>query len=225
MDISLLAVASNSTGALTTQPVTNEIFWQHITKFGIREALMLIAFGIVCIFYGWRIFKGLVVLCCAFIGMAIGMMVDGKLHSSPWMAVLGLLLMGFIAFPFTKYAVCILGAFAGGVLTGGIWYAFGLPYEYIWAGALVGVVAGAMISFIVFKISVMLFTCLAGSVMVIAGLLAVFRLYQPSSQMTADLVLLHKWFLPALLIFFTIVCMFVQNKLIKEGASFSLESE
>jgi hypothetical protein len=224
MDISaLVSVAMEISGK--AKPVAwEQEFWRHIVTLGLRESLVLLAFGSVCIFYGWRIFRILVVICCAFIGMLLGMWVGAKAGSQLWGGVFGAILLAIVAFPLTKWAVCILGALAGGILTGGVWYALGLPSEYIWAGALVGVVAGGMISFIVFKISIMLFTCLAGVTMILAGILALFYMYQPSARTVQDLVLHNQWFLPAAIILPTIGAMFLQNKLISTGSSFSLES-
>jgi hypothetical protein len=54
----------------------------------------------------------------------------------------------------------VLGAVSGGILTAGVgwrWTASGIRL----GGGLVGLIAGGMISFIVFKIAVILFTSLA----------------------------------------------------------------
>jgi len=203
--------------------VSPGIFWQQIVSIGLREALGLVAFGFVCVFYGWRIYRGLVVICAAFIGMIVGISVGAKLGSEMWGGAVGLIVLAIVAFPLTKVGVAILGACAGGIITGGIWYALRLPYEYIWAGALVGFVAGGMVSFIVFRISIMLFTSLAGTAMVIFGLLAVFNLYQPTSQTIHNMVIEYQWFVPLVLILPALGCLFLQNKLIQNGSSFSLE--
>jgi hypothetical protein len=59
--------------------------------------------------------------------------------------------------------------------------------------------------------------------MIIASILSLFHLYQPSARTVSDLVLLHPWFVPIMLILPTIGAMFLQNKFIKEGSSFSLD--
>jgi hypothetical protein len=224
MDFFSFLASTNQNSNHSELIITAQTFWQQIASLGLREALVLIAFGAVCIFYGWRIFRVLVVITCAVIGMVLGMRFGIRFGSQVWGGVLGLLLFGIIAFPFTKWAVSIMGALAGGFVTAGIWYACGLPNDLIWAGALMGVIAGGMISFIIFKISVMLFTCLAGITMLIIGVFALFNLYPPSSQTIHDLVLGHRWFMPVALILPTMGCMFLQNKLIKDGSSFSLDA-
>ena len=111
----------------------------------------------------------------------------------------------------------ILGAVAGGILTAGLWYACKLPEQYIWAGGLVGVVAGGMISFIVFKIAVMLFTSLGGGVLVVTGALALLYQYEsiqePPTERVMELFYNHNWFVPVLLLVPTIIGIAVQNKL------------
>jgi len=53
-----------------------------------------------------------------------------------------------------RWPVSVLGAVVGGVLIAGIWYAFELPEQYIWTGALIGFVAGGAISFVIFSFRV-----------------------------------------------------------------------
>ena len=118
-----------------------------------------------------------------------------------------------------RWAVSALGAAAGAVLAGGIWYAFELPGKYILAGAIIGIVAGGMISFIVFKIAIMLFTSLGGGTLIVAGLLALLNHYEnglePPSANVHDMVYQHNWFFPALLLLSTTIGIIVQNKFIK----------
>jgi hypothetical protein len=114
-----------------------------------------------------------------------------------------------------KYAVSILGAVSGGVITAGLWHAASLPETYIWAGALVGVVAGGMISFIVFRMSVILFSSLAGSGLIVAGIMALLYIYKPTSQGLENIYFNQQWFLPVVLIIPAILGLYMQNKLVK----------
>jgi hypothetical protein len=114
-----------------------------------------------------------------------------------------------------RWAVCVLGAVAGGILTSGIWYASGLPEKYIWAGALVGMVAGGMISFIIFKIAVVLFSSLGGSALMVVGVLAVLYRYMNTDGQIERLVCEQKWFMPVALMVPTIVGVILQNKFVK----------
>ena len=103
-----------------------------------------------------------------------------------------------------------------------VWYAVGLPEQYILAGALIGIVAGGMISFIIFKIAVMLFTSFQGGVLIIAGCLALLYLHPQTTGQVERLVMEDKWFLPVLLFIPTIAGIFLQNKLIKNSPKWEL---
>jgi len=81
------------------------------------------------------------------------------------MGLLCVVFFSVLSIPFMRWGVSLLGAASGGILTAGVWLALGLPQEYVWAGGLIGLIAGGMISFIVFKIAVILFTSLGGSIL------------------------------------------------------------
>ncbi len=211
------AVESAETSASDSMLVLN-LFWDHVVDLGPIEAATFISFGTVCLLYGWRVFKILVVICFALLGLALGMTLGEKIqgdNSELWAGLAGLGLMGAVSLPLMRYAVSILGAIAGGILTSGLWYACGLTDTYIWAGALIGIIAGGMISFIVFRIAVMLFSSLGGSSLIVVGLLALLYTYHPGGGNLKALVLGSKWFLPTALMVPTAIGLIVQNKFIK----------
>jgi hypothetical protein len=55
-----------------------------------------------------------------------------------------------------------------------------------WAGGLIGLVVLGMLSFILFKTSVILFTCVQGAVMFVLGASALFMKYTPWSSEAHD---------------------------------------
>jgi len=215
--------ADTSVGDTITEIVPIDLIWEQIISLNKLEALMFMAFGSVCLFYGWRVFKVLVVISFAFLGLAGGLMLSDVVGGSG--SILGGLLaifLGIVSVPLMRWAVSLLGAAAGGLLTAGIWYACGLPEQYIWAGALVGIVAGGMISFIIFRIAVMLFSSLGGSALMVSGVMALLYIYPQTSEQIQDLVFNEKWFLPAALAIPTAVGILLQNKFIKGSQSWSV---
>ncbi|MHC4726496.1 MAG: hypothetical protein ACYS17_04645 [Planctomycetota bacterium] len=157
------AVETASSGAAEEAFVPMESFWNYITTLDRVEAVTFISFGVVCLMYGWRVFKILVVISFALLGLFMGFSVTDKivgLNNQLAGGLVGMCLLGILSVPLMRWAVSVLGAVAGGILSSGIWYASGLTERYIWAGALIGMVAGGMISFIVFKIAVILFSSL-----------------------------------------------------------------
>jgi hypothetical protein len=212
------------------QMIQMDIFWQQIAKLNWLQAIIAISFGSVYLIYGWRIFKVLAVVSFGMVGLFAGIHLGSKIGTGPsaelWGGVMGLLVLGVLSIPFMHWAVSILGAVAGGIITGCIWYAVGFPEQYLWAGIAIGIIAGGMISFIVFKISVMLFTSLGGAVLIITGMLALARLYERfqtgDASFVYSLVNDYRWFMPSLLVFVTFIGLVIQHKLVKGSSDWKL---
>ena len=202
-----------------------EWIWTHITSLGILEALTFISFGAVCLFYGWRVFRILVVISFAMLGLVLGMMISSKIggeNNNPLLGVVVAIVMGIVSVPLMRWAVSILGAAAGGIVTAGLWYACKLPEQYIWAGGLVGVVAGGMISFIIFRIAVMLFSSMSGSALIVMGMLALLYHYPQTTERVQELVFSESWFLPIALMAPTAIGILLQNKFVKGSPNWSV---
>jgi len=200
-----------------------DFIWKQILELHYVEALAFICFGVVCLLYGWRIFKILVTLCFALVGLFGGLMVNEKLvgGNGMWLGLMGVVMMGVLSLPLMRWGVSALGAVAGGILTGGIWYAFALPDGYIWAGALAGLIAGGMISFIVFKLAVVLFTSFGGGALIVIAVLAVLYEYFDPEKVRI-LVFDYRWFLPVAFIVPTLVGIIVQNKFISSSKDWNI---
>ena len=194
-----------------------DLIWKQITSLGRLEALTFVSFGVVCLFYGWRVFKILVTISFALIGLSVGVYINKTLigGNGAWLGIIGMVLFAVFSVPMMRWGVSILGAAAGGILAGGIWYAFKLPEQYIWAGALAGVIAGGMISFIIFKIAIMLFTSFGGGALIVVGSLAILYSHLQMADRIEELFFQRSWFLPVALLVPTAFGVFVQNKFIK----------
>ncbi len=223
--LNILATAVEESVTEKPSIVPLDLLWDNITSLNIVEALTFIAFGIVCLLYGWRVFKVLVVITFGLLGLVIGMFAWEKIAGSQnqiFAGIVSLILLAAVSVPLMRWAVSILGALAGGVLTSGIWYACHLPEQYIWAGGLVGLVAGGMISFIIFRISVMLFSSFGGSFLIIVGFFALLHQYPSTQQDIHDLIFYQKWFLPISFLLPTALGVYFQNKFIKGAQDWSL---
>ncbi len=219
--VTILARTVESSGrtpeAVEGAVVPVDVIWERITSLDLLEALTFISFGVVCLFYGWRIFKILVTISFALLGLLVGVWTNRLLIGGNviWLAAITTVVFAFLSVPLMRWGVSILGAVAGGVLTGGAWLALELPEKYIWAGGLIGFIAGGMISFIVFKAAVMLFTSLGGSGLIVVGTLAILYNYMGASEKLQLLVFDQKWFLPVVLVVPMAIGMLLQNKFIK----------
>ncbi len=219
------AVETSSEQAAEEAVVPIETFWAYITSLNLVEAVTFISFGAVCLFYGWRVFKILVVISFALLGLFLGFSITDKivgLNSQLWGGLIGMVLLAVLSIPLMKWAVCLLGAAAGGILSSGIWYASGLTEKYILAGALIGMVAGGMISFIVYKIAVILFTSLGGSCLIVVGSLALLYLYPQTSERVEEIIFTKKWFLPTVLMAPTLIGVILQNKFVKDSKDWDM---
>ena len=227
MDFSILAqaAASASHGNADQTIVPMNWFWQQITSLSRLEALMFISFGSVCLLYGWRIFKILVVINFGLIGLVVGMTITKHISGINNQLAGGLVGMGILAVlsvPLMKWGVTVLGAIAGAFMAASIWYACNLPEQFIWAGALTGLVAGGMISFIIFKVAIMLFTSLWGSTLIISGSLALLYLYAETAPQVEKLVFEKNWFLPVVIIVPTLIGIILQNKFCKDSKDWEI---
>jgi hypothetical protein len=220
--LQIALVAAQQSGEKNIVPL--KIIWDHVSKLDLVEALTFISFGTVCLFYGWRIFKILVTICFGLVGLAVGVWVNNQLVGGNvvWLAVFSVLVFAIFSIPLMRWGVTVLGAVSGGILTAGVWLAVGLPQEYVWAGGLVGLIAGGMISFIVFKIAVILFTSLGGSTLMTVGILAVLYGYMVDRQKLETLVFNYQWFLPAMILVPMAVGIFMQHRFIKTAQDWSV---
>jgi hypothetical protein len=225
--LTILALTVKDSGEETAAKssfVPIDAFWETITNLSLLEALTFIAFGVVCLFYGWRVFKALAIICFAILGLIGGLLISQRVGNpdNPLLAISLSIVMAVFAIPLMRWAVGILGAIAGGLATAGLWYAASLPEQYLWAGGITGVVAGGMISFIVFKIAVMLFTSMGGSALMISGLIALLQQYSETSDKIKELFFGPKWFLPAAIIIPTLFGLYWQNRFVKKSPEWTV---
>jgi hypothetical protein len=225
----ILARTASSTAADAQHAMQSivpvDYFWSQIIALDTVEALIAISFGLICYLYGWRVFKLLVVISFALIGLALGNLAADRivgLNNRLVGELVGMTLLIIVSIPMMKWAVSLLGALAGAIIATGIWYSCGLQENYMWAGALIGIITGGMASFVVFKVAVMLFTSLWGSTLIVSGLLALFYIYEPTKTETENLALHHKWFLPCIIYIPTLVGLLIQNKMVKDTKDWSL---
>lgn len=198
--------------------------WQLITNLHVVEALTFISFGVVCLFYGWRIFKILVTICFGLLGLLVGIWANQHLIGGNviWLAMICILFFAILSVPLMHWGVSLLGSISGGILTAGVTMALGLnDQRLLLAGGLVGLVAGGMISFIVFKIAVILFTSLGGSGLVVVGFLAVLHRNVDPTQLEM-FVFGYKWFLPVMVLVPMTIGIVLQYRFIKTAQDWSV---
>jgi hypothetical protein len=219
-----IALTAQQTAQKQAQAGPLSTMWQYVSTLDVVEALTFISFGIVCLFYGWRIFKILVTICFGLLGMLVGIWANDKLIGGNviWLAMICILFFSILSVPLMRWGVTILGSVSGGILTAGATLALGLhDQRLLLAGGLVGLVAGGMISFIVFKVAVILFTSLGGSALIVVGFLAVLHANVDPKKLET-FVFGYRWFLPALVLAPMIVGIIMQHRFIKTAQDWSV---
>ncbi|MBN1844712.1 MAG: hypothetical protein JW810_03445 [Sedimentisphaerales bacterium] len=196
--------------------------WQFIADISWLEAVVFVAFGVIYLAYGWRVFKALVVINFAVLGMYLGIYLGGKLGSGLWGGIIGVCALGTLSYPFMRFGIAILGGMAGAVLGASFWRIIALPDPLIWAGALAGLVAGGLLAFSSYKTSIMLFTSLQGSMFVVIGMLALLNDYPNLGERLSVALNGHVFLLPALLVIPTFTGIFFQARLLKQESDWAM---
>jgi hypothetical protein len=144
-------------------------------------AASLLVIGVLLILFGFKAYRWIVVFNCVALGFWLGGLLGERAQIATVAAVLGALLFGAISWPLMKYAVAVCGGLVGAVVGMAVWAYCDQPADMAWAGGLVGLVVLGMLSFILFKTSVILFTSVQGAVMLVLGSAALLMKYSPWS--------------------------------------------
>lgn len=145
---------------------------------GPATAAILVVAGIVYLAFGVYCYRGLVTLNAAAVGIYVGGLIGGKLGNGLAGAMVGGCVCAALVWPGMKYAVASMGGIFGALLGASIWRSMGLQANYAAAGALIGLIFFGMLSFIIFRGSIMMFFSLQGSVMLVFGILGMIYKYQ-----------------------------------------------
>jgi hypothetical protein len=163
---------------------------------GALTAAALVLAGAVYLLFGVNMYRGLVTANAALIGAWIGAFLGNKAGNATAGAMVGGFTAAAAAWPMMKYAVAIMGGAFGLLLGASIWRACGLAPSYAWSGGLTGLVFFGMLSFLVFRGSIMMFMSLQGAVMLVFGLLGLIYKYQDLAPRVTDQLSARQFILP-----------------------------
>ena len=203
------------------QPPSQEQLISSLSGLEPLWACLLLACGLVYLVHGWKIFKVLVALNAAILGVVVGVklagLAGGGRNMPLFAAVGGGLLLAALAWPLMKYSISLMGGLAGSFLGFGIWqYAAQLAgrpglLEYAWTGALVGLVTLGLLGFLVFRFVVITFTAFQGSVMTVAGTVGLLLKYDRVAEPVTNAMLNNVHLLPLLVGVPAVIGFAVQN--------------
>lgn len=160
-------------------------------------AALLIFLGMIFLLFGIQLFKPLVMMNAAVVGAYLGAILGHRGNAAVVGAIIGALLAAAVVWPMLKWAVAVMGGTLGAVVGASVWRSCNLDPAFVWSGALTGMVLMGMLSFILFRASLMMYTSLQGSVMLILGLLGLIFKYQDVAPSVRGNMLVHHLILPA----------------------------
>lgn len=182
------SVASSPAQAPAHFPSQNELL-RWCTDMGVGSSILLMLMGVVYLMYGYKMFKHLVLLNAALIGGYIGAILGVRFGGYPLAGgILGVIAAVSAAYPLMKWAVAVMGGICGAMAGAAVWLVVGLEPDFAWAGALTGLVGLGMLSFILFRGSIIMYTSLQGAMMLILGVIGLACKYQDfSPRITSSL--------------------------------------
>ena len=188
-----LSQSNGSTGGQSTAAVAEifssfdalakpEMLIENLSQLHMVLAGVFVACGLVCMLQGFRLYKGVVIIIAAITGIAFGHAMGQHIRAPLIIAGCSGVLLAVVAWPLMKYAVACAGGIAGAFIGANAWTALAAQGRIIesinlqandyWAGALLGLVFFGLLSFILFEVSVMVFTTFSGSVLATIGLIS-----------------------------------------------------
>lgn len=141
-------------------------------------AALLVFAGIIYLLFGFQLFKWLITLNAAVLGGALGAVLGQALGAPLMCGLLGAIVIAVVSWPLMKHAVAVMGGIVGALIGASVWRMAGLDGHFAWAGAMTGLAFFGMLAFVLFRGSIMMFTSLQGSAMLIFGLLGLTYKYQ-----------------------------------------------
>lgn len=148
--------------------------------------IALLVIGVLLLLFGFKAHKAVVVFNCIALGFWIGQRLGEKAQIASVAAIIGAVLLGAISWPLMKYAAALCGGLVGAVVGMVTWQWFDLPPDLNWAGGLSGLILLGMLSFLLFKFSVILFSCIQGAAMLVLGVSALLIKYTPFNHDVAN---------------------------------------
>ena len=141
----------------------------------------------------------------AFLGYYLGKKIDAEYVVAGCLAIL----MAVTCFPLMKYAVSALGGLAGAFMGANAWSATArllsrggdtTVSQHYWVGALIGLLICGMLTFILFKIAVVMFTSVSGSTVAVLGAVALLLQIDIFQRTIAQSISAHAAILPLLVL-------------------------
>ena len=164
------------------------------------QAALLIPLGLVSLLYGLKLFRGMVVIYAAMVGVLVGYAVAEQVGLNPLVGVVvGGLVLGAVSWPLLKGAAVVLGGLAGALLAVVVVYAWGGEAPYLVVGAGVGFLIGLVLAVLLFRALIIFMTAVLGAHLVALGVVALVSLAPAVNEAVISGLEARRWLLPVLI--------------------------
>ena len=185
---------------------------QMLSSIPLVGAAIVTAVGAACVMQGYRWHKPIVVVLSLMLGFGVGRLISAEVGKSMVVAVALGILLAAIASPLLRYTVALFAGIAGAGIGATLWTFLNPDQASLaWAGGGMGFIALALLSFMFFRLVVILFTSVGGGAMFVMGSVALLLHVESLSSKVSDQMLLHPGVFP-LLVLTTAVVGFVYQQ-------------
>jgi len=164
--------------AANTLPVEHDAL-EGLCKSEFFFPIAVLILGALILLFGFKAYQSLVVFNFILLGFWVGGKLGERVQVATVAAVIGAVLLGAISWPLMKYAVAVCGGLIGALVGMVVWAYFQYPMDLAWAGGLAGLILLGMLSFVLFKASIILFSSIQGATMLVLGASALLIRYTP----------------------------------------------
>jgi hypothetical protein len=174
-------------------------------------AVVFLTAGLTCMFNGYKFYKSVTVIAALALGVFLGYYLGKKVNAQYIVAGCMGLLFAVGCYPLMKYAVAVFGGLVGAFLGANIWSAVARvaadqngaapeAAQHYWIGALIGLLVCGMLAFILFKLSVVLFTSVSGSTIAVLGAVALLLQVPAWQEPVSQSITAHAVVIPLLVL-------------------------
>ncbi len=190
-----------------------------LADMNILYGLGLCIVGLVFLLRGWKVFKPLVALNSAIIGGVIGALGAIQLGAPNewWIGMLiGAGVLGLLSWPLISIFIAVFGAIVGATLGYSAFYQIVMQLKhgelvpFAWVSAVVGAIAVAILTFIIFRQCVVVLTAGQGGAMLTAGSLSLLFKHPTLHEILSYNLLQRPSLVFIIILSFTIIGLVVQ---------------
>jgi hypothetical protein len=175
-------------------------------------SIVLVAVGAACVYNGYRWHKWIVVVLALMLGFGLGHMLSQEVGKSTVIAIALGVLFAAIATPMLRFTVAFFAGIAGAAIGATLWTFLNREQPGLaWAGAGMGFIALALMSFLFFRVVVILFTSVSGGAMLIMGGIAALLHTGSTQGAVTEQLLMHPAIMPLLILMAAVIGVVVQQ--------------